>query len=272
MNTKTRKLIFFDIDGTIITEGNRHEDRFIPPSLPETLKKLKENGHLCFINSGRAYAEIEDTIRNLDFDGYICGCGTFILYHGKTLFSKSFPYDFGYTLIKDLDEMNLEWLLEGVSDIYYSTKKYTTIIDGFRSEQLRLVPDAITLIEPGTTHDLNFDKFCVGLGKDHKFEEFQKKYQSDLTFIDRGQDFFEIMPKTCSKASGIRFLEDYFDIPHEDTIAIGDSVNDLPMLSYAAYSICMGNGAKELFDQVNYVTDSVENDGICHAMEYLHLI
>ena len=44
-----RKLIFFDIDGTIIPE----DTGVIPESTKEAIKKAKENGHLVFINTGR---------------------------------------------------------------------------------------------------------------------------------------------------------------------------------------------------------------------------
>ena len=50
MNTE-RKLIFFDIDGTIVTEAR--DGRIIPDSTRTALRKLQQNGHLCFINTGR---------------------------------------------------------------------------------------------------------------------------------------------------------------------------------------------------------------------------
>ena len=53
MNTE-RKLIFFDIDGTIVTEAR--DGRIIPDSTRTALRKLQQNGHLCFINTGRALA------------------------------------------------------------------------------------------------------------------------------------------------------------------------------------------------------------------------
>lgn len=265
-----RKLIFFDIDGTIITESE--QERIIPDSLPKTLRALQKNGHLCFINTGRAFAEIESTIRDLQFDGYVCGCGTYIEYHSKKLFSKTIPFELGNQIINDLDFYHLEWLLEGTYNIYYSSQPYYTHIGTFRKEHMKLIPDACHTVSPEKAKDLVYDKFCICLGKQSKFDDFYQKYKETLTFIDRKHGFYEIMPKDCSKASGIKFLENHFNIPHEHTIAIGDSTNDLPMLNYAAYSIAMGNSAKELFPIVNYVTDSVLDDGIYNAMQHLELI
>ena len=265
-----KKLIFFDIDGTIITDDG--PERIIPDSTLQTLHALRENGHLCFINTGRSLAELDKFITGLPFDGYVCGCGTYIEYLGTELFSYTIPPDMGNEILKQLAACRLEWLLEGTKNIYYSSNPYQTRIGEFRAEHEVLLPDAFSVVSPENAKNLSFDKFCICLGKDHDFETFHAKFQDHLTFIDRGHGFYEIVPHGFSKASGIAYLESYFHIPHEDTIAIGDSTNDLPMLDYAAYSIAMGNSAKELFSVVDYITDSVLDDGICHAMKHLKLV
>ena len=265
-----KKLIFFDIDGTIITEGE--EGRFVPDSVLTALHALRKNGHLCFINTGRSFAEVDKGIRELPFDGLVCGCGTYITYQGEVLLSNTISFDKGNQIIRDLEDCRLEWLLEGTQNIYYSSKPYVTHIGDFQAEHKILIPDAFNIVEPENAKNLTFDKFCICLTKNHEFDKFKHIYEDTLTFIDRGHGFFEIVPKGFSKASGIAFLESHFQIPHADTIAIGDSTNDLPMLDYAAYSIAMGNSSKELFDVVDYVTDSVANDGIYNAMQHLELI
>lgn len=265
-----RKLIFFDIDGTIITDDGRN--RIIPDSVLTTLHALRKNGHLCFINTGRSFAEVDNIIRELPFDGYVCGCGTYIEYLGKELLSYTIPSKQGNEIIKNLERCHLEWLLEGTSKIYYSSHSYSTRIGEFKKEHEILIPDSFQIVTPEEAENLPFDKFCICLGPNHDFDKFYAIYHDCLTFIDRGNSFYEIVPEGYSKASGIAFLESHFNIPHEDTIAIGDSTNDLPMLEYAGYSIAMGNSAKELFQVVDYITDSVTNDGIYNAMQHLELI
>lgn len=267
-----KKLLFFDIDGTIITENHNASQRFIPQSLIDTISQLKAKGHLCFINTGRSYAEIENTIRALPFDGYVCGCGTYVSYQGRELFTRHIHSHKGNAIIKDLEACRLEWLLESCTYVYYSSKPYRTRIGSFLKEHQLLLPHAVKILSPEKTQDVEFDKFCICLGEGHDFHTFYQKYQDTFTFIDRGQGFYEIMPLGCSKASGIQFLENYFQIPHQDTIAIGDSSNDMPMLEYAAYSIAMGNSSKEILPVADYVTDTVENDGIYKAMQHLHLL
>ena len=46
---KEKKIIFFDIDGTLISDKNYT----IPDSTVTALKELKSKGNLAFINTGR---------------------------------------------------------------------------------------------------------------------------------------------------------------------------------------------------------------------------
>lgn len=265
-----RRLIFFDIDGTLVTENDKHH--IIPESTRDALRSLQQNGHLCFINTGRALSEIEQYILDLNMDGYVCGCGTGIFYHGKTLFHHTIPSKLGKQILHDLEECNLEWLLEGTHTLYYSTATYATRIRTFQEEHRLAFPDAFQQINPADAGDLVFDKFCVCLKADSNLSLFMDKYKKHLDFIDRGNGFYEIVPLGCSKASGIQFLMEYFNIPQEDTIAIGDSTNDLPMLEYAATSIAMGGSQQIVCDTSDFVTDPILQDGLRNAFQHFKLI
>ena len=96
--------------------------------------------------------------------------------------------------------------------------------------------------------------------------------EHDLTFIDRGNGFYEVVPMGYSKASGMQFLMDHFAIAKVDTIAIGDSTNDLPMLSYAGTGIAMGGSAASVLDAADFETDTILQDGLYNAFRYLQLV
>lgn len=98
------------------------------------------------------------------------------------------------------------------------------------------------------------------------------KYVEYFTFIDRGDGFFEIVPKGYSKSTGIQFLADYFNVPIENTYAVGDSTNDLSMLKFAKIGIVMGNSPENVTKYADYVTDSIMDNGIYNAMKHFNLI
>ena len=109
-----RKILFFDIDETLLS----HKTFTIPESTKNALKKAKENGHLIFINTGRTKSLIGDDIKELEFDGYVCGCGTYIEVNNKVLYNNIVNKE-NYNIILDgLKKYKLNCVLEGEEAIY----------------------------------------------------------------------------------------------------------------------------------------------------------
>lgn len=81
------------------------------------------------------------------------------------------------------------------------------------------------------------------------------------------------MPYGYSKATGIQYVLNHYHLNLSDAYALGDSNNDLPMLSYVPHSIAMGNASPEsLFAQVEYVTAKSSCGGIRQALEHYNFI
>ena len=62
------------------------------------------------------------------------------------------------------------------------------------------------------------------------------------------------------------------DFPLEDTIAFGDSMNDLEMLQTAGLGVCMANGSQALKDIADRICPPVTEDGLYKAFEELELV
>lgn len=262
-------LIFFDIDGTIVTEQDgKHQ---IPDSTRTAIRRLQQNGHLCFINTGRSLSEVDDDILNLGMDGLVCGCGTYITCHDTVLFEKSIPFALGNRIMQELEHCRLEWLLEGSHTLYYSTRPYQTHIGDFQAEHAACSVEYQT-VAPEAAQNLVFDKFCICVDTASNLSHFMDTFSQELSFIDRGNGFYEIVPAGYSKASGMQYLMEHFGIPQEDTIAIGDSTNDLPMLEYAGISIAMGGSNPAVTASADFVTDDILQDGLFNAFQHLGML
>lgn len=110
-----KNILFFDIDGTLLS----HTTHSIPESAIIAIKKAKEKGHLIFINTGRPFSLIDECIKALKPDGYVCGCGTYIRYHDEVLFSYSIPLK-RCLEIKDLiRKTNVDGALESKNTILF---------------------------------------------------------------------------------------------------------------------------------------------------------
>jgi hypothetical protein len=117
------------------------------------------------------------------------------------------------------------------------------------------------------------DKFVVWFDDISDEREFRRVSDKYFECIDRGGSFREFVPLGYSKATGIQYVLDLYGIPKENTYALGDSTNDLPMLNYVSHSIAMGNSYPEsLFGQVSYVTAKSSQNGIEQALRHYGFI
>lgn len=261
-----RSIIFFDIDGTIATEDERS---FIPESTVNAIRETRRRGNLAFINSGRTAFNIPDRIKQIGFDGYICGCGTYIEYNDNVMLYHSLDNDYCRKAAELMRTFNVTPVYEWKDGYFFDDKAPVT--DGLRYFMDVFVDQGIDV--SGRVEDENFvfDKFVIWINEKSDFEGFKKAFSKDFMIIDRGDGFFENVPKGFTKATAIHRVLDEFGIKLENSYAIGDSMNDLPMLQTVPNSIAMG-GAEQIYPYVSYVTTELENDGIENALRHYGLI
>ena len=107
---KDRKLLFFDIDGTLLSEKTH--------TVPQS---AKENGHLIFINTGRPISTIDQEIHNLNPDGYICGCGTYITYHDQVIYHHQLSKERCKEIASLIKKYEIDAVLESKDHVYFNT-------------------------------------------------------------------------------------------------------------------------------------------------------
>ncbi len=263
-----RKIVFFDVDGTIVTDVAEGEGRIIPESCKSAVKKARENGHLCFVNSGRPYGNVEKYILDIGFDGVVSGCGTNIHVGEEDIFhvnvEKSVAKKF-YELCKKHD---ITAFFEGRDKTYYIENNYKVKwVDDF-SEQIES-QGSVVIRE--YDDNFTFDKFCAFGENLLDNEEFVSAAKEHFSIIVRSDTFLELVPKGYSKGTAIKTLCEYYNIPIENSYAFGDSVNDLDMFSATPNSIGMGNG-KAIHEYVSFITKDIMDDGIEFALKHFNII
>ena len=238
---KSKFAIFLDIDGTIF-DGKEIKKEDI-----DAIKKAREAGHFVFINTGRSYAVIQDEIKKLELDGIIAGLGTHITYKGKTLRGVIIHPE----LLCDIAEY---------VTIQFQGETESLFINCDMDPE-RTITEASDML--GKFRDVRISKFII---KD-QFSEKDRAFLSDKFDIYQFKAYGEVAPKGYSKARGIKIIEDYLGIPHENTIAIGDSANDSDMIDYAAIGVAMGNAEASLKLKADYVTASIKEAGVSKAIK-----
>lgn len=261
-----RKIIFFDVDGTLVTED---EYSRIPESTIRAIKKARENGHLTFINTGRTIFNLGEEIKDIGFDGYVCGCGTYIEYNGEEL------------LHNKLDKVHcreISQLLRRYNAVPVYERSDCLFFDSYfdESEEIKFfkevfLSDGVDTTRTTDEEDFSFDKFVFWCNDKSSFEAIKDEIEKDFMIIDRGEGFYENVPLGYTKATAIEILLDKLGIPLENAYAVGDSPNDLPMLKAVPNSIAMG-GAERIYPYVSYITKPIEEDGIEYALKHFGII
>ncbi|MBR5535082.1 MAG: HAD family hydrolase [Clostridia bacterium] len=263
-----QKIVFFDVDGTIVTDVSAGEGKFIPESCKRAIKKARERGNLCFINSGRPYANVEKYILDIGFDGVVSGCGTNIHIGNEDVYHVAVEHEVAYLCYDLCEKYNVTAFFEGRDKTYYIENGYKVEwLDGFTEEIEKQGSIVIRQKDDGFT----FDKFCAFHHEKNDITEFLEAVREHFSVIIRDDTFVELVPKGCSKGIAIEKVCEYYKLSVEQSYAIGDSLNDVEMFRHTPNSIGMGNG-KAIHDYVSFVTKDISDDGIEFALKHFNII
>lgn len=279
MNMKP-KLIFIDIDGTLFD----HAKDAIPESAKNAILSVKSKGHKIFLSTGRPYADIDQEILNSPLDGMIVSCGAVVYVDNKPIYCKTYPQKELISLIQFMLDNNIGFSLDGIRKNYLTEEAFNYLSSlMFKNNEDSELSRAMMAknncfpFEDMKEEDLKeVVKISIFTKNKESCEKlFQRIPESLVGFMYKNNhlDLYngEISIKGITKATGLKQITSYLNIPIKDTIAIGDSLNDLDILQEAGLSICMGNGADECKKTADFVTKDISDDGLAYALKHFNL-
>jgi len=71
----------------------------------------------------------------------------------------------------------------------------------------------------------------------------------------------------ATKKFALEVLFDMIGVEKSETIGVGDSNNDLPLLEMVGFKVAVGNASKKLKETADYIAPPVENDGLAEVIE-----
>jgi HAD superfamily hydrolase (TIGR01484 family) len=259
-------VIFFDIDGTLVDD----KTQILPQSAVEAIHALTEKGHITVVNTGRPYSHIDPRIRALPFAGCICAGGQEIFLQGRWLKRQTVPAQWLPEILQGVRENGLQVLYEAEGGYYLDgdpAAQHPEI--GVQCRMMLQNGGYVRDVDRGITEPVV--KFCTFDTPGCDRMAFVEKMRPGFEYIDR-RGMAEFLVKGNSKAAGLQMVLDEIGCPRAETMAFGDSANDLPMLQAVGIGICMGNGVEKAREAAAFVTKSVLEDGIAYALRHFGLI
>jgi Cof subfamily protein (haloacid dehalogenase superfamily) len=246
-----QKTVFLDIDDTLITAG---EGGPFPDDIAG-IEKARLRGHRFFLCTGRSLAHIPPVFLELSWiDGMVASGGAHVILEGKTIYHTWLP-------LPPLCEIAALFLAKGKQCSFRGDRQVFTVNRNKKvpitagEDFVQKYPDAHVSM---MTADLTMGEEEKTLLK--KYFDLYPQYPHYDCFI-----------KGEGKAKGMQMILDALGLDRKDSVAIGDSENDLDMMDYAGTGIAVGNACSALKTKASWVSASVGEGAVVRALEHLGL-
>lgn len=271
----SKKLLFSDIDGTLIKNDGTIDD-----ALADKLKQLSENGHGLILSSGRpldSILPVQDYIEkksNTHFaDAYIISNNGAMVYDcnaKKTLLTQrvSLP------MVNTIQQVAKDF------GIHIQTYKQGAIVCEKEDDEIHHYQSRIKLPVVYTERFVDvldeppYKMLSIGLeGKSQQlpFKEYIETHFSNelVTFFSR-EEYMEIVNKDASKGNALVFLCKHLNVPIENAYAAGDLENDISMIVAAGEGYAMANGDDKVKASAKHITlNDCEHAGLIEVIDHM---
>jgi Cof subfamily protein (haloacid dehalogenase superfamily) len=257
------KAIFFDIDGTLINrKGGPFKDDL------EAMEQAVRQGNLLFLNTGRSFSNIPDTLLDLPlWSGIAAGGGAHVLLketrEGKPLYNtfyhkwvdERFLFDFCAWYLKSKKSV----VLEGERDCYVinPNRKYD---EARKLKVINQPEDLFSKYPRDLISKMTIDGGCNGFINGER--ELLEGYFDTNIF----PDYVEAIIKGEDKGKAIGIILDAIGIERKHSIALGDNINDIGMLRFAGLGVAMGNAHAETKAAAAWVTKNCGEGGAAEVL------
>jgi Cof subfamily protein (haloacid dehalogenase superfamily) len=263
------RLLVLDLDGTIVDQSNHIRD-----SVAQTVDLVKRRGVAVAIATGRryqsslpAYDFIGSTLPLICYEGGIIReRGTGFTHRHWALAPQVISQILAHTERLSLDgRLSVHFYVE--DDLYVSNLNDASsqFFEGSTVVPI-VVSDLRPLLNRATTKVMVLSDdvaIITRLSTDLKNSDSRtriREYKS-ITLL-------EAFHPTANKRSAVRYLaEEIMALRPKNVMAIGDDFSDIEMLEYAGIGVAMGNAPAPVKSCADWVTTTIEKDGVAKAVE-----
>lgn len=261
--------IFIDLDGTLVD----YNIGKITDKTKKALVEAKQAGHKVFLNTGRPAFRLGSVDLSL-FDGYIAYSGGLVIIDEKIIFQQFIDSSILREIVSLSNKKLTDLSFMGARMAYYSGKALeylASMPDGH--EKGKKIEGSSTDFESYKTDKIyKVGLYCKeydDINDFHKHFDFQCSIVYGGKVPDSNIKRFELTPNGINKYTAVEKILDYYHDNQAKTVGIGDSWNDLEMIEGCDVSVVMGSAPEGLKQVANYVTESSENEGVYHALQWL---
>jgi Cof subfamily protein (haloacid dehalogenase superfamily) len=256
------KLIASDLDGTLLDSSRKVSQR-----TRELIKEFTEKGGVFTFATGRMEASVKRYLEELDISSPV------IIYNGAkivdiknniVIYENLLSYDSAKAALRLAEDYDWDVLLYLEKKIYVN--KITDVIKEY------MLKDGVCCKAVGNLHEflkLQPTKILI-IGNPDYFapytEKLQQHIKEPLNYVISEYNYLEILPDGCSKGNALTELAKSLGIPIEQTIALGDNLNDVSMVEAAGLGVAVENAHEMVKECADYITSRNDEDGVAEVI------
>jgi Cof subfamily protein (haloacid dehalogenase superfamily) len=263
------KLLVVDIDGTIVDKNGDISDED-----KKALAEAAASGIKVSLSTGRVVKACQRIIHQLSMDGY------HIFFDGALVSDPSQSTEV-YVQPLEREVVRRAVLFARANDIYlelYSADHFfaeqTNWSDDIHRRFFRVGPTLVDFAGIWDRERIIKAELVVHSPEEAaKARIFQDEFAGSLRFsIARSPaypaiDFINIIAPEVSKGKALAALASFLGVPISQVMAVGDGLNDIPLLEAAGLAVAMGNAFPEVKKVADYITLDIDHHGLAAAIK-----
>lgn len=258
--TTTTTLVALDIDGTLVGTGAA-----VPAVTAEAVRTVRRSGHHVVLASGRSLVGVLPVARQLGIDqGWVVASNGAVLARvGRVLpggYQLETVHSFDVEPVVRLARAALPTVQVGVEEVGRGYRVDRVFEPGLVNGRQRCVPDAELWETPAPRVILR------AAGAADLLEPLRAL---GVTPTPAGPGWVDVTPTRLSKATALERVRERIGVGVRSTVAVGDGVNDLEMLAWAARGVAMGHAPAAVLAAADEVTGTLEEHGVVAVLRTL---
>ena len=264
------KMVVIDIDGTLVDKNGN-----ISPEDKSAVTRLDNSSIIVSLCTGRVIKASMPVIKELNLNTFHIFYDGALIHNPRSL-STIYARPLDAAIVREAINFSRK------NDIYlelYSSERFFSERPNWSDE----VHKKFFRVEPTKVNfDDIWDKERILKAEVviHSDEEAAKAKLFEANFGDRLRysiarspaysdiDFINIVNPQVSKGVALEKLIEFYGYRASEVIAIGDGLNDIPLLKAAGVSVAMGNAFPEVKEAALYVTQDIEQHGVASAINF----
>lgn len=258
------RLVALDLDGTLISSTLR-----VSAAVKAAIARAREGGVVFTMATGRMFAAARPFAQAIGIEGpIVCyqGAATYVVSSGERIAHVPLPVRVGEDVLRRAGR-------DGIRALgYFEDALYTEVDDAYTQAYTRLARVDAHVVGPlwdffraRPTTKINCITEPERAGA---YAEALRAAFGDRAYVTRSQpEFVEVIDAGVDKGRALAEVARSYGVGLGETMAVGDSWNDVPLLSAAGFAVAMGTAPPELRARADAVVAGVDDDGVAEAIE-----